>query len=484
MPSRLPLAAYWLAALILYAVIALGSVPTPWTLAEIDWDIWQHLAALDALIKDPLNPGNPFIPTGDPSRLFGPVHVALGFIGHALGWSQVQAFGAAAILSLVLLATGQFAFARAYFPDRRWAPLALLTAMTLGWWVSFLFPGYSSPLALFMGAGYPASVAVGFTLLSWAWAIRLLARPSVPELAGFALFVALQFDNHQLGAGIALIGVGCFGLLQPAAFRARAMLAAATLIGLALSALWPWFNPFTVMRTVGYQRWNDYNIDFYSARIMFQTLFPALVGVFWLRRPLLAALALYTAAYALGLWNSPTSHRFLAPMALVGQIGLAQALLNLRDRWYLALFAIVPLAGFQAQHIEFKLRPTRAYWAKNGNMLERGARLLADNPTGVAGYLAAAWPAVASGHRVYVTPFTEPLIPDQLQRWQRNTALFLSPIDPDKRLAMAHAMGVTVLIAQRGYLPAAAEARIRAASAKVTTDGPLERFDLKPQPPK
>ena len=238
------------------------------------------------------------------------------------------------------------------------------------------------------------------------------------------------------------------------------------------------------MQSVGYQRWNDHNIDFYSGRIMFQTLFPALVGVFWLRRPLLAALALYTAAYALGFLNSPTSHRFLAPMALVGQIGLAQALLNLRARWWLALAAILPLAGFQARHIAFKLDNIRAGWAQQGNMLERGNALLADNPDGLAGLLAAAWPAVASGHKVYVTPFTETLIPDQQLRWQRNTALFLSPIPPSQRLALAQAMGVRVLLIQRKEISTTALRRLEAIAARETVSGPLIRLDLPPQPVK
>ncbi|MBW1279560.1 hypothetical protein, partial [Escherichia coli] len=81
-------------------------------------DIWQHLAALQALIDHPAHPGNPFIVGDAPSRLYGPVHVAAGWIGHWLGWTQVQAYGAVAAFALALLATGQFVFARACFASR------------------------------------------------------------------------------------------------------------------------------------------------------------------------------------------------------------------------------------------------------------------------------------------------------------------------------------------------------------------------------
>ncbi len=474
--------AYWLAAVIVYGWFGSRSWPVPPMVSETNWDIWQHIAALQTLLHDPWSPPNPFIATNASSRLYGPVHVTLGAIGHWFGWTQVQAYQGAIALGLCLMAAGQFAFGRAYYRSP-WGPLALLAAMLGGWTVSFLYPGLSSPLALIMDIGLPAGIAIGASLLSWAWTIRLLQRRSWVELAGFALFVAVQFANHQLGAGIALIGVACFGAFTPAAdFAVRVRLALAVAAGLGLAALWPYFNPYAVLATVDRKTW-DAGIDFYCFDTLWKCLVPAAIGVFGLRRSTGVLLALYAAAYLLGFAGSPTSHRFLAPCVIVLQIGLAELLLrHLPRRWPLIVAVAMPFGAIQSVLVAGYLDDNAGFMRRNGNLIVQGERLLADNPRGIAGFQAAAWPAVASGHKVYITPFTETLILDQPERLLNNARLFAPGLDQAQRLALARRLGVTVLIAERGVLPAATVARLRAQSLRVTTAGPLTRFDLEPQP--
>ena len=479
--SRYATLAYWLAAAVVYGWVASRSWPVPPMLSETNWDVWQHIAALQTLLHDPWSPPNPFIEGDASSRLYGPVHVALGAIGHWLGWTQVQAYQGAVALGLCLMAAGQFAFGRAYYRSA-WGPLALLAAMLFGWTVSFLYPGLSSPLALIFNIGLPAGIAIGASLLSWAWSIRLLQRRSWPELGGFALFVAVQFANHQLGAGIALIGVACFGAFSPASFAARVRLALAVAGGLGLAALWPYFNPYAVLATVDRKAW-DAGIDFYSFDTLWKCLVPAAIGVFGLRRPTVVLLALYGAAYLLGLAGSPTSHRFLAPCVIVLQIGLGQLLLrHLPRRWPLIVAAAMPFVAIQFFLVAVYLKDNAAFMRRNGNLIVQGQRLLQDNPHGIAGYQAAAWPAVASGHKVYITPFTETLILDQPERLVNNRRLFDPGLDRVQRLALARRLGITVLIAERAALSATAFARLREQSIAVTTAGPLTRFDLEPQP--
>ena len=243
-----------------YGWIFSFNIGAPLVLGETNRDIWQHLAALQELIARPLTPSNPFVPTNDPSRLFGPVHVGLGLLGHVFGWTQLDAYAAAAVLGLGLLAAGQWVFARSYYRSAWGAPL-LIAVTLLGWGAAFSFPGVNSPFALILNAGIPATIAVGAGLLGWAWTIRLLRRWSPVELAGFALFVSAMFANHQLGAGIMLIGCGCFWLAGPAGLRERAGLAAAIAAGLLLAAAWPYFNPWTVFLTAGRASWGAGSIS-------------------------------------------------------------------------------------------------------------------------------------------------------------------------------------------------------------------------------
>ena len=476
-----PTAIYWIAVTAIYGVLATWSIPVPFTLSQSDWDLWQHLSALETLIAHPLSPPNPYIATAEPSRLYGPVHVALGFIGHWLGWTQVQAFGAAVVFALALLAAGQFAFARAYYRTP-WGPLALLAATVVGWSVAFRYPGYHSPLSLIADIGYPAGIAIGAGLLAWAWTIRLLECPDAAGHAGLAVLIALMIADHTLGAGIALIGVVSFGALWPAAMAARLRLAAAVLLGLGLAAAWPYYDPYEVLETVNRASWGA-SVDFYGKGILFRSLVPAIIGVFGLRRPTSAMLALYLAAFLLGLHGSPTSHRFLAPIVLVLHIGLAQLLLTyVPGRKFKAALIAVPLLAVQIWTASILLEDGRDHWRSNGNLLDRVNELLADNPQGIAAFGKSSVVVTSTGRKIYISSYTETLIHDQPQRWAIMDRLYKAPVDRAERLKLARSIGVRVLVLERGVLPAAEVQRLTDQSVRVTTAGPFLRFDLEPQP--
>jgi hypothetical protein len=56
-------------------------------------DLWQHLAALRALIESPFSPSNPFVVSAEGSRHFNPYWVAVALVARALGWNEWQAIG-------------------------------------------------------------------------------------------------------------------------------------------------------------------------------------------------------------------------------------------------------------------------------------------------------------------------------------------------------------------------------------------------------
>ena len=476
-PRWLPAAGFVALAVVGYGWILWFQLGDPLVLGLTPRDVWQHLAALQALMLNPAAPLNPFVATADPSRLFGPVHVVLGWAGHAFGWTILQAYVAVCTLNLTMLAGGIWAFARSYYRNP-WGPLVLLAVTLLGWAVAFTFPGVQSPVSLIKNVGIPATFMIGAGLFGWAWTIRLLRRWSAVELALFTLFVALMFANHQLGAGIMLIGCGCFWLAGPAPWRQRAGLAAAVAAGLTLAAAWPYFDPWAVFVTAERASWRA-GIDFYAAQAVVPMLVPAALGVFGLRRPTLLMAGVFFGLYSTGLAQVAVAHRFLSPLTLVLQIGLAQLILDHGRRHSLivaglAMACIAPHAVTAQAEID----GMQAQVLRDGNVLSVARVLLADRPAGIAAWQAAAWPVVANGMKVLITPFTETLIPDQPRRWKLNEALFARHATPAARLALACRLHVGTLVAEADTLAAPTQAALRTLAIRTTRSRNLLRYDL------
>jgi hypothetical protein len=464
------------AAALYYGVLLLFSLGQPITLAFANKDAWQHLAALQALIDDPWRPANPFVASHEPSRLFGPVHVAAALVARALGLSAVGAYGLVAGCNLLTLAFGQYLFGRAYFRSP-WGPLALFAAMTAGWWVSFIHTGFHSALSLLEGAEYPATSGVALGLVLWGLTLRLLAAPRWS--VAYPLLVALMTANHPLSAGIAFVGSACLGLLEPGTPQARLRLAAMGAAGLALAAGWPWFNPYRVLLTAGAPDWGP-SIDFYSAGVLFMTLWPAAIGLLGLKRSTAAMLAIYGVAFLLGLTGSSVAHRFLMPAVLTLHIGLAALMLRFwPTRWRKVLItaAAASVAVQLAAGTQYVRYATQG-WRADGDLLRHARALGLDGV--VAGDGLAAWPVVASGTKVIATPLPEPLIADQARRQRDNDALF----DPATTLAARRAIlaryGVRTLVVDTDYLRPGELAALNALARPAASSGPLARWEVEP----
>jgi hypothetical protein len=482
--------AFWLPAIAIYGGIALYWFGDPVSHSFSREDLWQYIAAIGALADDPWSPLNPFVAGDFASRLFGPVHLATGIVGHYLHLNLVQMFGLVCLFNAALLVAGIHVFALKYYRSD-WGPAALLAVLICGWNIQpLVFTGIESPAALIFGIGYPATTAIGAGLLAWGWSIALLeTRDRTPwrGLGGIALLVAAMFINHQLGGGIAIIGMACLGAFWPALFRRRVALAAAVAAGLALAALWPWFDVYAVFFTANRGFWNVPDFNFYSFAVLFTMLAPGIIGIFALRLPMLAMLACFFGIYMLGLVGQPVAHRFLAPTALVLHIGYAQLVFdNWRRRSGLILVFTIPLFAINSWATYSFIGDYAVIRSINGNVMVNARCLLADRPTGIAAYEVAAWPIVVNGLKVYVTPYPETLIPDQEARWQRNRALFEAPVDAAARRRMAAAIGVRVLVAHtigdKLALSRPDQARLARQAWRVSHIQSLVRYDLFPPP--
>jgi hypothetical protein len=454
-------------------------------------DIWQHAAALRALIENLEAPQNPFVPGGETSRHFHPLWVGVAMMARVFDLSVWQALSLSGFIVATVLAIGIYAFARRYF-QMRWAPVVLLVTMLLGWSAHVEHTGMHSLKTLLFGSAYPATLLVGLSLILWAATIQSFVKP--PYLAGIALLSALMFSTHQLGAVLGFIGAGSFALLWPeGGLRQRAAIIIALFLGIGAALFWPYYNPLLMMLQPGSSRWNG-GQDFYSLGFLTWPFVPAVLGVLGLRdaksRPLVLALVLYTLVYLVGFSGLLIAGRFLSGSLLVLHIGLAAIILKLfqdraanglplRNTVILGGITAVFLFGFavcefQVRHLNNRAIAPDIY----GNALALTVDIPDTKP--VAAYSSTAWPIVATGQRVLSVPWPEPGITDLARRQDQTNDLFDSTLSSDDRRTLARQVGVTVLIVDRRFLSEARLAQLASDAIIVTDEGMMRRFDLRP----
>jgi hypothetical protein len=488
---------YWAAAFIVLGLEALHAAGGHF-LNQTSRDIWQHLASLRALIENPADPANPFVPVDSGSRHFHPYWVAIAHVARGFGWNEWQALGFAGFVSAGTIAAGIWAFGRAFYKSP-WGPLALLAAVTFGWMLPFSHTGYHSPGTFIEGIAYPAALLVGLSLLLWALVIRALERPKV-ALAIVPL-AAFMLATHQLGAGIGFMAAGCFILLWPeGSLKARAIVCAAFAAGIALSMAWPYHSPFEAIARAAGQSWSG-GIDFYHPLLLTTAFVPSAFGLWGLRHPrfartglpVLAAFALFAAIFALGWFGILIATRFVMPAVLMLHIGLGALFLALFSDWRalpraaqlglfgFAFFSIMVFATFTRNQLAYEQRDAN----RQGNAYASALALTRDIPDRepVAGYDMTAWPIVATGQRVASVPWPEPGIVDLAERQAAVERLFDPALSRDQRLGLARSLGArTLILDKRGPLrrkmPQGIVAALKAQSIRHSEAGQFIRFDL------
>jgi hypothetical protein len=494
---RRPSLCFWVAGLIVYGLAALNFSGGHF-LNQTSRDLWQHLAALKALIADPFHPANPFVATGEGSRHFHPYWVSVALVARALGWNEWQAIGFAGFVSALTLLAGIHVFGRAFYRSP-WGPLALLAAMTLGWSLPVSHTGYHSLGTLIEGIAYPAALLIGLSLLLWGLVIRALDRPAwawpIAPLAAF------MFATHQLGAGIGFMAAGCFILLWPgAALKARAAAAGAIGLGILLSTAWPYHDPFEAIARTGLPTWSG-GINFYHPVMLVIAFVPSLLGLWGLRHPrfartglpVLAAFALFAGIFALGWFGLMIATRFVMPAVLMLHIGLGALLLALVDDWrtlarpmQLGLFTLALLSPTLCFVMTYEqLKVEQRVFDKEGDSYEAALALTRDIPDSepVAAYDVFAWPIVATGQRVVSVPWPEPMIAGLADRQAAAERLFDPALTRGRRLALARHWGAKILIMDkkgplRRKMPRGMIETLKAQSVRQSEAGDFIRFDL------
>lgn len=492
-----PILCFWLAGILIYGFAAWHFTGGHF-LNQTSRDLWQHLAALRALIENPFNPANPFVTTAEGSRHFHPYWVSVALVAKAVGWNPWQAIAFAGYVSAGTLLAGIYTFGRAFYRTP-WGPLALLAAMAFGWCLPISHTGYHSLGTLIEGMAYPAALLIGLSLLLWGLVIRAIERPA--RAWAIVPLSAFMFATHQLGAGIGFMAAGCFILLWPdGSLKARAGTAAAIAAGILLAMAWPYHNPFEAIARTGVPTWTG-GVDFYVPMMLANAFIPSLLGLIGLfdprfrrqARPAIAAFAMFAGIFALGAMGILIATRFVMPAVLMLQIGLGALFIVLAGKWQslrhgtqlgLFTFAMLSLASLGLFTWVSLTAEMKGYRRTGNSYLHAKAltRGIPDNQP-VAAYDVFAWPIVATGQRVVSVPWPEPMIDGLAERQAAAERLFDPALTREQRLALARRWGAKSLIMNsngplRRPMPKHMIERLEEQSVRWYRSGPFVRFDL------
>lgn len=448
-------------------------------------DIWQHAAALLELMENPQDPANPFVVSSEGSRHFHPLWLGWTHVARVFSLDVWQVLAAAGYVAMVVFGVGVYVFARALHRSV-WAPVALLSCLLLGWALPIQHTGFHSPFTLYYAAAYPATYLIGMSFILWAVTLRGLTKPVYFFLLlPLALFM---FTTHQLGAVIGFIGAACFAVSWPhGSFAHRIRVLSLLAIAVSLSTLWPYFNAVEIVLRPGNASWTG-GPDFFSPVYVFAALFPAIFGLAGMYKPnnnsLLLLTGAYFCCYMVGLTGFQLAGRFLMPLALVLQIGLAVYILGVapsdrRRQIVIGLVVGASLAthAWVARSIDITAPATAP---GETTFFEAAATLTADllDDEPVAALFNSAWPVVATRQKVLSVPWPEPMIADLAARQAATLALFAADLAEAERAAIAKSYGVRSLIASRAILSDETLAALEAQAVDVKHAGPLIRFDL------
>ena len=480
----------WTYALICSALISadIGYLAHHLPLSRPNDDLWQHLAAIQALIDNPLHPSNPFLMSDQPSRLFGPLWVAAALVCRAFQLSAQTGFVIGAALGIASLMAGAWLLGtvRANGPA---GAFALLGTMLGGWLTPPYFTGYHNILTLLASGGYPAIVSVGASLMLWGLSLRWVRNMERSRQLRVAILatVALGFATHPLGMAVGIAGGILVAAVEPdcdCAGRVSLMLLIGA--GVLLATAWPWFNPLQVAGSASSTEW-EVGIDFYNPWWIAATLFPAVIGFAGLldrpSRPFLILLLLCLGGYTLGITTRfVAGHRLLPWCALILHIGLASLVLRwLRSTRRPAIVAQAFMLGVvvvQTVYVNQRLGEYDRSFRRDGSLLAAARALTAKTAGRFAGYPTAAFPIAALGIRPLVTPFAEPLVPDMRDRQRRSDNLFDPSLSRPARLEAARREGVRHLMIDRRFISQSLRRRLEGQAFAVHISGSLERIDL------
>jgi hypothetical protein len=297
-------------------------------------DMWEHVAVVRRLIEDPFRTTPPL------TLLDTPYTVMLGALGHVFGVNAVTILSVAAIANLVLLLVALRLFVVEATANQR-APFWALVFLLLLWGFSpYRFSGFFNLNSIGFVLPYPSTFATAVALLTLTAAHRAMRDRGPLLLIAVAAGTGSVVLVHPITGAWLAIGLLAVGISRARIPRDWVWLGTASVVGLALTLLWPYYSIFDLLRdTSSYDAANRAMYDDVVVR-----LFPAVIGVWVIwrrfrvdRRDLLAVMMSGgLAIYAYGYVRDEYSYgRSLALVVLVLDIAAADGVgrLEVGFRW-------------------------------------------------------------------------------------------------------------------------------------------------------
>ncbi|WP_431988758.1 hypothetical protein [Streptomyces parvulus] len=226
------------AALVLLLLV-LVVVRLPWI-----GDLGMHAATLQRLRHDLLHPGNPLVDADTPSPYYSPWTVPLGWLAGVTGFSVFTVLRIGAVVSLAVLVTGVWRYARTLSARPAVPPLALLALVLLWGTTEFSWSGFLGLHSLALTVAYPSVLALGLAFHLWAWLTR--ARGWGAWL-GCGVLWAVILLVHQYSGIVASLGALAVVIgARHAGRRVWARVAGGLALGVAVLWVWPYYDIFAL----------------------------------------------------------------------------------------------------------------------------------------------------------------------------------------------------------------------------------------------
>ncbi len=537
-PSVVPGGLYWAACIAILAWLVRDALQGPVALYAFGTEYWEHTALLRAWLADLANPGNPHVDAAALSSRYMPWFWMLAAAGRALGLDAIQLMSVSAVGGFVVLVVGLKLFLDSYFRNP-WAPLLGAVVLFGCWGVGWVWPNVLQLRGLFYVAAYPSTLVFGLSLIAFWLTMKLIRNEASPLVLGaaLALLVAVMFLCHPLTGVFGIAGCALLVFTESTYSRSREVAALLALLsGAALAELWPWFSVWTLVLGLygpGLEVWptmeqlrspltrllsDDWQHPFYDPRQVVVALGPALLGlplVAWLAARREQLFIVYGAGLMALPWvlnlliPVPMGHRFLLFAVFYLHMAIIWGWLRLLSGWRavpqppaavpLVLVSIAAALMLVAANVWLAraelqgttLRPAllrmvdaRGAIPGGGTIPDLYRRLLepvgADNVVLTTGELG--WPVPTFGPKVTAIKDENPLLTDQLERYQAVAAFFFRPMDDLTRVEIVQRYGANYLLldAANKSNNASLLQWLNSYARQVATVGSLQMYALSP----
>jgi hypothetical protein len=468
-------------------------------------DYWEHTAALTEWMRNLSAPTNPHVVSADLSSRYMPYFWLLSVLGQNLSLSAVQLMSISAVINYCLIALGLYLFLRYYFRDV-WAPLVGFIAIFMLWGIGWNWSNLYQLRSFFYVGGYPSTFVFGLSLIAFWATLKYLRQDGSPLALGALLAVlsVLMLLCHPLTAVFGLTGCAVLAMTEKTAPAATRVGVVGILLSAAVAAeLWPYFSVWKLMLGQygeGVEQWpalrdinpwnrfaaRDWAHLFYNPSVMVPMLGPVLLGIpvviwLWLKRQhnfiVVGAFLMMIPFVANLFFPIPLAHRFLLFAAIYLQFALVWFLLTLltvcraepRPAWgtpgvwglFLLLAAVVAANysllqgeynGRSLSPENFEVRDKRALLPDDQNVIALYETLTEtlDDSAVVMTTASLGWPLPTVKGKVVSLYHENPILLDQLERYQATGDFFYRPISANKRAELVTRYNAThVLISGR-----------------------------------